>query len=139
MRILIFTAFVALSLSSCKKEAGEGGNSSISGNVRVIQRAVSSNPATGIDTLAAADVEVYIIYGDNTSPGDRIRANYNGEFEFTNLRPGDYMVYVYSDDTTGTINPGSDAFHLMVVPREVTISDKKEEVETGTITIYEDL
>lgn len=139
MKIFVFIASISLLLCSCKKEAGDGGNSSISGKVEVIQRAVSSNPATGIDTLAAADVEVYIIYGDNIAPDDRIRANYNGEFEFLNLRPGDYRVYVYSDDTTGTINPSSDAFHLMVVSREVTISDKKEKVETGTFTIYEDL
>jgi len=139
MRVFLIISLVMLTLIGCKKESGEGGNSSISGNVIVIQRAVSSNPLTGIDTLAAADVEVYIIYGDNTSPGDRIRANYNGEFEFSNLRQGDYTVYVYSDDTTGTINPSSEAFNLMVVPRIVTISDKKEKVETGNFTIYEDL
>lgn len=139
MRNWIILASMIVLVSSCKKEAGEGGNSGIKGNVEVILRAVSSNPATGIDTIPAADVDVYIIYGDNISPDDRIRTNYNGEFEFQNLRPGDYKIYVYSDDTTGNINPSSDAFHLMVVEKSVTISDKKETVDSGIFTIYEDL
>lgn len=139
MRIFLSLIIIILVITGCKKEAGEGGNSRITGSVRVIQRAVSSNPSTGVDTLAAADAEVYIIYGDNTSPDDRIRANFNGEFEFPNLRPGDYTVYVYSDDTTGTISPSSDAFHLMVIQQRVSISDRKETVNTGVFTIYEDL
>ncbi len=126
-------------ISACKKEAGEGGNSSIKGSVQAISRLIVTNPNTGVDTLAASDRDVYILYGDNITLGDRIRTNYKGEFEFKYLRPGDYTVYVYSDDTTGTVNENSSAFHLMEMKTTITITYKKQVVEVPQFTIYEDV
>lgn len=121
-------------LAACKKEAGEGGNSSIKGRVEVVYRNLLYNP-TPADTFVAPDVEVYIQYGDNISPDDRIFTNYNGEYEFLNLRPGDYTIYVYSKDTAQglTILDPTD----MVVKQTVTIENKKQTVEAPLMRIYD--
>ncbi len=126
---------VILVVASCKKEAGEGGNSTISGKVDKDIRIVLSNPATLQSTVLAADQDVYIIYGDHTSPDDRIQTNFDGEFEFRNLRPGNYTIYTFSKDTNAVAVPW-DEDH-MPVTLILEVSDKKQEVDAGTLTIYD--
>lgn len=123
----------ALLFAACKKEAGEGGTSSITGRVDIIYRAILTNP-TPADTSGAFDTEVYINYGDQIGPNDRIRTNYKGEYEFPNLRPGKYTIYVYSRDTMPItiIDP-----EKMVVKREVTIDKRKQKVEVPLMYIYD--
>ncbi len=130
---LAIMACVALLFTACKKEAGEGGTSSIRGKIQVIYRAVLTNPAPA-DTSDAFDTEVYINYGDEIGPNDRIRTNYKGEYEFPNLRPGNYTLYVYSRDTAhiSIVQP-----EKMVVKREVTIDKRKQTVEVPLIYIYD--
>jgi hypothetical protein len=132
-KYFLFVLGIAVMLTACKKEAGEGGTSSIRGKVNVIYRAILTNPIPA-DTSDAFDTEVYINYGDNIGPDDRIRTNYKGEFEFTNLRPGNYTVYVYSRDTIPLtiIKP-----EKMVVKREVTIDKRKQNVEIPEFFIYD--
>lgn len=127
---IIAVAFLFTTVS-CKKTAGEGGDSSITGKILVETRLVLTNPLTIQSTLPALDEDVYIIYGDHISPDNKIETNYNGEFEFRNLRPGKYSVYVYSNDTLG-IND------KMFILKEVTINGKEESIDLGEITIYED-
>jgi hypothetical protein len=87
-----------LGISSCKKDAGEGGNSSIKG--KVFGKYYSKTFVTLLGTQYVPDHDVYIVYGDETSFGDRIRTNYDGAFEFKFLRKGSYKVFVYSKDST---------------------------------------
>ena len=134
MKNILFVIFTISLLSSCKKEAGEGGLASIKGKVQTDLRLVPSNPVTFQYSRPGVDEEVYIIYGDNTGPDDRVWTNYKGEFEFRNLRPGDYKIYVYSRDTTGSAQVN---MQRMPVVREVKIEDRKGEVDAGTITIYD--
>jgi hypothetical protein len=127
--VILISALVA-----CKKEPGDGGNSSIKGRVDVVYRNLLYNPSPA-DTFPAPDVDVYIQYGDNVSPDDRISTNYNGEYEFLNLRPGDYTIYVYSKDTAQgltILDPRE-----MVVKQVVTIDDKKQTVEAPLMRIYD--
>jgi len=125
---------LALGLYSCKKDPGEGGTASIRGKVVKQVRVVLTNPATTAYTTHAADQDVFIIYGDNVSPDDRVWTNYKGEFEFINLRPGRYTVYVYSRDTTGQV--GIDP-RRMPIRKEIEIGKRGERVDAGTLTIYE--
>ncbi|MFN8863033.1 MAG: hypothetical protein ACK500_09050 [Flavobacteriales bacterium] len=129
-----FALVVLTLISGCRKEAGEGGVASIRGKVRKEVRLVLSNPATAQYTVNAADQDVYIIYGDNVSPDDRIWTNYKGEFEFMNLREGKYTVYVYSRDTTGvpTVDP-----ERMVVKKEIEIGKKENDEDAGTFLIFD--
>jgi hypothetical protein len=130
----LFLGVLFLAFSSCTKDPGEGGNSSISGSVEREIRIVLANPATYQYTVPAADQDVYIIYGDQISPGDRVWTNYNGEYEFLNLRKGKYTIYVYSKDTTGAINVDPDH---MVIRQEVEITENKQEVTVPLLTIYD--
>lgn len=123
-----------LSFTSCVKEAGEGGYATISGKIEKDYRLITSNPASYQYTVPGADEEVYIVYGDDKSPSDRVWTNYNGEFEFVNLRRGSYEIYVYSADTTGVTGVDPDR---MAIKMEVEIEERNEDVNVGTMTIYD--
>lgn len=128
--LVAFLTVVALSgFAGCQKGPGEGGNSSIKGTVWV--RDFNANFTVLNGAYAGYDEEVYIIYGDDVSYGDRIRTNYNGEFEFKYLRPGKYTVYLYSKDSTMQSQSGD-----ITIVKEVEIADKKSTAELPEITIY---
>ena len=125
-----------LTIVSCKKEAGDGGNSSIIGKVNLELRGVLENSTPIVGTFPAVDEDVYIIYGNHVSPDDRVQTNYNGEFEFLYLRPGKYKVYVVSKDT---IAPSSWDGGKMTVLREAEITDDKQRISLEEMTIYDAL
>lgn len=135
-RILTLTLLFSIFAMSCEKPAGEGGNSTIRGDVKLEFRQVLTNPSTATHTVSAADVNVFIIYGDEVGIGDDIETNYKGEYEFKYLRSGKYTIYTYSEDTTGTnqFDP-----NRMPIIEEVEINEKGETVEVPTMTIYEDV
>jgi hypothetical protein len=118
-----------LSLFSCKKPAGEGGNSSIKGTVWVQDYDKNMNVLQY--QYSGVDVEVYIIYGDDVTSGDKVNTNANGEFEFKYLRKGNYKVYAISKEKIGTTNDTKD----VAVSLEVTLSKNKQTVDAGQITI----
>lgn len=123
---LIFTVFF---FSACKKVEGTGGSSSIRGKIS----ALNYNSA-GIyqnNSYDAADVDVYIIYGDNkTIQDDKVATSYDGSFEFNYLEKGNYTLYVY-EKCFGTDCPTGKT----VVLKSATISKSKETVDVGTIEI----
>jgi hypothetical protein len=118
-----------LILFSCKKPAGEGGNSSIKGTVWVHD--YDKNMSVLQYQYSGVDVEVYIIYGDDLTSGDKVNTNANGEFEFKYLRKGNYKVYAVSKERIGTTNDAKD----VAVSLDVTISKNKQTVEAGQIII----
>jgi hypothetical protein len=129
---IILAVFI---FSSCKKEAGDGGNSSIKGKISRQLRVVLNNPSTAIGTFPAADEDVYIIYGDHVSPDDRVQTNYNGEYEFLYLRPGKYTVYAFSSDTNSVAVPW-DEDHMTVL-HELEITDGEQTVVAPDMTLYD--
>lgn len=133
--IPIILLFLFLSyILSCKKEAGEGGNSSIKGKVWV--RKHDPGFTTVLNQYPGADEDVYIIYGNQVGVNDRIRTDYEGEFEFKYLRKGNYKIYVYSKDSASIVGPPSNptAPDIAVV-KEITITDKKQTVDAGIFVI----
>ena len=86
-----------MTLFSCSKEEGEGGRSSISGTIHLTD-------VTGFnagDEYNVPDYDVYIIYGeDDNVYDDDIKTNYDGTFEFKNLRKGTYRVFAYTLDNS---------------------------------------
>lgn len=123
--ILVF----CLSLISCSKEAGEGGNSTIYGKITAWDYNAEFTNLKGI--FPAADEEVYIIFGDDFSYSERVRTNYEGIYEFKYLRPGDYTIYVYSKDSTLTLPS-----EMYAEVRNVTIDDNRQYVEVEEIKIF---
>jgi hypothetical protein len=127
--VAFFSILALIGFAGCKKGPGVGGNSSIKGSIWV--RDFNANFTVLNGSYAGYDEEVYIIYGDDVSYGDRIRTDYDGEFEFKYLRPGKYTVYVYSKDSTMQSQSGD-----ITIIKEVEIADKKTTSEIPKITIY---
>ena len=124
----------AVSCASCVQTPGEGGRASIVGHVEEEERLVLENPASVQGVYPATDQEVFLIYGDNVGPDDNVETNHEGNFVFPWLRPGDYTVYVYSEDTSG-VTPTRD----VAVVQHVTISSTNETVTLDTLRIFKDL
>ena len=125
--VLSIVVFITLSFS-CKKEAGEGGNSSIYGKVYV--KDYNSTFTILQDEYYGQDVDVFIIYGDNQTYSDKVSTNYDGTFEFKYLRPGTYHIYSYSKDST------LQTLASIPIIKDIEISDKGDEVESPEIVIF---
>jgi hypothetical protein len=132
---IIALAMCVMSMVACKKEPGDGGNSSISGKVYKELRVVLNNPSTVVGTYPAADEDVYIVYGNHVSPDDKVQTNYDGEFEFLYLRPGKYTVYGYSMDTNAVAVPWDESH--MTVLQELEITEGNQSVVASDMTIYD--
>lgn len=117
-----------LSVSSCKKEAGSGGTSSIYG--KVFAKNYNSTFTVLQEQYYAQDVDVYIIYGDDKSYSDRVRTSYDGTYEFKYLRKGIYHIYAYSIDSTLQTNA------FIPVIRDVEITKNQQENEASEIVIF---
>ena len=124
----------AVLCASCVQTPGEGGRASIVGHVVEEERLVLENPASVQGVYPATDQDVFLIYGDNVGPDDNVETNHEGNFVFPWLRPGDYTVYVYSEDTSG-VTPTRD----VAVVQHVTISSANETVTLDTLRIFKDL
>ena len=102
MRVALFLSIVIF-MTSCDKDSGEGGTSSINGEVYKIF--TFQNPNTGNwDTSyyqLDAGKDVFIIYSDNQSEiyDDKFETDYNGRYHFEYLRNGEYTIYTYADST----------------------------------------
>ncbi len=126
-----------LFLTSCKKPAGKGGNSSIKGKI-ILHKYNSSNQTFSL-IYPAKDVDVYIIYGNEISYGDRIKTDYEGDFEFKYLRKGNYTIYVYSIDTIAYKGPPANPkAEKITVVKQVSISKNKQVVDAGELIIADD-
>jgi hypothetical protein len=119
-----FLSFIAFAIiaASCKKEPGVGGDAEISGQVWTY--ALNGSATDTIAEYPAEDTYVYIVYGENTGFDKRVKTDYNGEFRFSFLYPGDYTLYVYSFDPTPESIDGQSP-----VIKKVKIEERKEEIE----------
>ena len=127
-KLSVISLLVMLILSSCEKEEGKGGTSSITG--RVVVHQYNTNFTTLIEQYNATDEDVFIIYGDDVVYGDKTTTNYDGTFRFDYLREGDYTVFAYSEDSAGYPSPKD-----VPVLRKVTISGKNQEITLPEIII----
>ncbi len=121
--------FVLICCFSCRKQAGPGGNASIRGNVHI--RHYNSTFTVFIADYPAADEYVYIIYDDDFSYSDRVKTDFDGDFEFKYLYPGQYRIYVYSLDSTLQAPSGQ-----IPIIRDVNIEQNKDIVELDTLKIF---
>lgn len=96
---LLFSVFI---FTSCNKEEGIGGSSSLEGYVyKVIHQ--DDNFSFYTDTFPAVREDVYLIFGDREDDfyGDDVKTDQNGLYRFDYLRRGDYIVYACSDFVDG--------------------------------------
>ena len=101
-RIITFLLIVFFA-SSCEKEAGEGGTSTIQGSVYKLSTYynVLTQQVDTISYQLDSKKDVYIIYSDNENDfyDDNVETNWNGQYRFEYLRKGNYTLFVYSDST----------------------------------------
>jgi hypothetical protein len=128
--IAIFGSILACMITgtSCKKEPGPGGKSTIYGRVYV--KDYNATFTVLDEEYWGPDIWVYIIYGDDRDYGDRIKTSYDGTFEFKYMRPGTYHVYAYSKDSTLQTNAD------IPVIRDVVVPNKKQDIEVPQIDIF---
>lgn len=124
-----FIFFFCLILISCTKQEGEGGLASIEGVV-MVQNVNPLLEKVG-DLYRATDEKVFISYGSNEFVDNDVSTSPEGKFIFNYLTPGDYSVFVYSDDTT-LYNSAEN----MVVKKQISIKNKKEKAKLDTVIIY---
>lgn len=122
----VLFSLLLLVLFSCKKPAGQGGNSSIKGRLWVKDFPTMAE-------YAGYDEYVYIIYGDDVSYGDRIRSSYDGQFEFKYLRKGKYKIYTYS---MALASSGQPVLLDSAVVREIEITKNRQTVDLSNVVIY---
>lgn len=130
-KIVCFSFVLAL-FFSCAKEPGQGGLNEIQGFVYI--QNVDPNMQIVGDAYPAFDEDVFIHYGNQTNIGDDEPTSFEGFFSFKYLMPGDYSLYVYSDDTAHFNNPND-----IVISQDVTLSNKEEVFVTDTFFIYKHL
>jgi hypothetical protein len=81
----------------CSLGPGSGGKSTIAGKVLV--REINSGGIM-VKEYYAPDERVYLIYGEDSVYNEEFDTSYEGSYEFTFLRKGDYQVFAYSDCPT---------------------------------------
>lgn len=126
---VIFTLF-----ASCNSGPGPGGSASITGKVKYKGNwnstcTLYSDSTSGFTPVYAPDVDVYMIYGDDPTYGDRVKSGPDGTFQFKYLRKGDYHIYVYSKDCTVATTG------IATVTADVTITDRKAAITISDIRI----
>ncbi len=80
------------------------------------------------DTTYAQEAVVYIVHGNNLTYDDRIRTQHDGRFAFPNLIKGNYLVYLYSEDLSGSIQD-------ICLEFPVSILEETEIIDLGIIYI----
>lgn len=126
----VIPALALLLFAACKKQEGKGGDASIAGSVYV--KHYNSTFTEFISEYPGADTYVYLVYGDDISYGQRIKTNYEGEFEFKYLYKGNYTVYVYSLDSTLTAADGN-----VPVVKQVSIAGRKDHIQLDTFRVFQ--
>jgi hypothetical protein len=126
--LFVLTCTVVIFLSSCIKDEGLGGNASIEGKVYVLDYNAEFTQKLG--EYYGSDINVYIIYGNDSIYSDNFKTSYEGSYRFKHLRPGDYKVFAYSEDTTGVSED-----HIFPVFKNITIIDKDQVVNLEDIVI----
>ncbi len=117
--ILIITSL------SCSKDEGVGGTATIRG--KVITEDYNDDFSLFLSRRNAAEEDVYIIYGEDKTFGDRLETSYDGSFEFRYLLPGNYRIFIYSEDSTSKL------LYDTIVFKDVTISKKDDLVDAGIL------
>jgi hypothetical protein len=130
-RLFLFATFLLpLFFMSCNSGPGPGGQATITGKIYAYDYTVNNNFTTHVKTDSgyAANINVYLIYGDDPSYGDNVKTGPDGTYQFKYLRKGKYKVYAYSFIYTRATTDSA-------VISEVEVSGKKDAVSVPDIAI----
>lgn len=123
IKLILFLCMGILCFTACKKSEGEGGTGVVQGYVKMINHP-DDDYTLPADTIDAAKVDVFIVYGNADFYGDDVETDDVGFYKFKYLTAGDYTVFSYSTLPSGEKIP-------------VTASVSISKGETGHVpTIY---
>lgn len=125
LRTISLVVFSSLLLTSCLKDEGEGGASTIVG--RIYAYDYDAEMMNLRAQYYAPDEDVYIIYGQDSIFSDRTRTNHDGYYRFEYLRPGTYKVFAYSKNLQTKLPP------------EIPIIKTVQIVADGQVVIAEEM
>lgn len=91
-----------LLLSSCEKNEGMGGTGSITGTI--VEQFYSKDYSETFHNSPAVDEEVFILFGDDNTPGENVNTGVSGEFRFDYLYPGSYVIYYETEDSVSALD-----------------------------------
>ncbi len=95
--VSVLFVFAGVVMSSCEKNEGMGGTGSISGTI--VEQFYNKDFSEAFHSSPAVDEDVFILFGDDSTPGDRVITGVTGEFRFDYLYPGSYVIYYQTDDS----------------------------------------
>ena len=125
-RTIYLLLILSFAFFGCEKEAGEGGQASITGKLYVYK--YNGNCTELRDEYYGVDERVYIIANDAPSYFDNVRTGPDGTFWFPYLRKGNYRIYAISKNCD--IAGQDEAVFL-----NVEITGRKQDLVTGNLEI----
>ena len=128
--LLVPVIFLILLFVGCEKEEGEGGTSTIIGRVYV--KNYNSDFTIKLGEYYAADVDVYIMYGNDSIYSDDFKTSLNGWYRFEYLNKGKYTVYVLSADSSRQSPSGE-----VPVMKTVEITENNSTVVVDDLVIFD--
>jgi len=122
-----FITLLFFVLTSCLKEPGTGGTSTITGKIYAYD--YDSEMINLRTQYYAPDEDVYIIYGHDSIFSDRFQTSYDGSYRFEYLRPGTYTIFAYSKNVVTKLPP------LLAIRKTVEISSGNQVMTMEDIEI----
>lgn len=131
-KTLFYLLFLALTTAfiSCEKQEGEGGTSTIMGRVYV--KNYNSDFTVKLGEYYAPDVDVFIIYGNDSIYSDDFKTGLNGWYKFDYLTQGKYTIYTFSADSTRR-----DPSNMIPISKTVTISENNSTIVVDDLVIFD--
>ncbi|RED98374.1 collagen binding domain-containing protein [Marinoscillum furvescens] len=104
-----------LTIVACSPEEGLGGNAQIRG--RIVKKIYNDDKSLLLATESAKDEDVFLLFGEEQTVGEKVETSYTGHFQFGYLWPGDYRLFYYSDTPNATHGDQVEIVHEISLKR----------------------
>lgn len=92
---LVFILCVLLNVA-CSQDEGIGGDSTLKG--QLIERFYIEDSSVLLYEQECKDADVFILFGQDNTIGEKVETSFSGDFEFNYLWPGNYTIFYYSEN-----------------------------------------
>lgn len=131
--VLLLPALIGFLSVSCEKSEGLGGSGSIAGVI--IEQFYNDDYSEIVGSEPAVDEEIFILFGNDKAPGERVNTGTSGDFRFDYLYPGSYQIYYRSEDTSTVFE---DEWHTIELSLEAGEEVDLGQLEKNTRLDYDD-
>jgi hypothetical protein len=106
-----------------------GGTNTISG--KLISKNAFNAGTTNNDYLPLPNEDIFIVYGSGSQYDDKTKTAADGSFQFIGLRDGNYRIYAYSVDTSGSFPVGT-----VPIFKNISLTGNNNTLNTGNLLVY---